>query len=147
MAKKYKDLDIAVLCKSGDFKQLERIQRYCPAYIHRGEQVECKTIIINYDTSILDFVKCDNCYMVVHADYSQPCYKQYPNWHDERITKILAITKHIQQMLKNTFNLDSELCYNPIVPEEPIRRLTLVSATRLSKIKRWLANESSCTGA
>lgn len=34
MAKKYKDLDIAVMCKSGDVKQLERIRQYCPAYVH-----------------------------------------------------------------------------------------------------------------
>lgn len=144
MAKKYKDYDIAVLCKSGDYKQLERIRKYCPAYVHRGEEIECKTIVINYDTSILDFVKCDNCYMVVHADYSQPCYKVLPNWNDKRITKVLTITKYCQKMMKEKFNVDTELCYNPLVPEEYDKPLILVSATRLSKIKRWLENESSC---
>lgn len=136
MVKKYQDLDICVVCKSGDAKQLDRIREYCPAYIHHGEQIECKTIIINYDTSILDYVKCDNCYMVVHADYSQPCYKVFPKWKDERITKVLAITKYIQQMMKDKFSIDCELCYNPLVPEEPANRITLVSATRLSPIKR-----------
>lgn len=34
MAKKYKDYDIAIMCKSGDAKQLERIRQYCPAYVH-----------------------------------------------------------------------------------------------------------------
>ena len=136
MVKKYQDLDICVVCKTGNAEQLERIREYCPAYIHRGEPIICDTIIINYDTSILDFVTCKNCYMVVHADYSQPCYKVYPNFTDQRITKVLAITKYIQKMMKDKFNVDCELCYNPIVPEEPANRIVLVSATRLSPIKR-----------
>lgn len=135
MVKKYKDLDIAVVCKSGDYVQLERIRKFCPAYIHRGEDIICKVIIINYDTSILDFVKQGDCYMVVHADYSQSCYTIYPKWNDPRIKKVLAITKYIQKMLKDKFNVDSELCYNPLILDKPQKRITLVSATRLSRIK------------
>lgn len=124
------------MCKSGDYKQLERIRQYCPAYVHHGEKVKCKTIITNCDISILDYAEFDNCYMVIHADYSQPCYKVYPKWDDKRITKVLAITKHIQKMMLEKFNIACDLCYNPLVPEEPTNRLMLVSATRLSKIKR-----------
>ena len=136
MAKKYRHLDIAVMCKSGNIKQLERIRKYCPAYVHHGEQVECKTLIINCDTTILDYVHCENCYMVIHADYSQPCYYHYPDWHDKRITKIITITKFLQQTMKEHFNLDSELCYNPLVPEHTNELILLVSATRLSRVKR-----------
>lgn len=134
-AKKYKDLDIAVMCKSGDINQLERIRKYCPAYVHHGEQVICKTIITNCDISILDYATFDNCYMVIHADYSQPCYKVFPEWHDERITKVLTITKYTQQIMKEKFGIDTELCPNPLVPEEDDKPIVLVSATRLSKIK------------
>lgn len=147
MAKKYKGLDIAVVCKSGDFRQLERIQKYCPAYIHKGELIECKVIVINYDTSILDFVKCDKCYMVIHADYTQNCYKVYPKWDDTRITKVLGITQYICDKMKERFNIECELCYNPIVPEEENKRIVLVSATRLSPIKRWQTYESISTRA
>ena len=56
MAKKYRDYDIMVLCKSGDYNQLERIREFCPAVIHQGERLICKSLIINYDTSILDFL-------------------------------------------------------------------------------------------
>ena len=136
LIKKYAHLDIAVMCKAGDYKQLERIRQYCPAYVHHGEKVKCKTIITNCDISILDYAEFDNCYMVIHADYSQPCYKVYPKWDDKRITKVLAITKHIQKMMLEKFNIACDLCYNPLVPEEPTNRLMLVSATRLSKIKR-----------
>jgi len=103
-----------------------------------GEKVVCKTIITNCDISILDFVDLDVCkerIMVIHADYSMPNYKVFPEWHDKRLTRIIAITKHIQQMMKETFNIETELCYNPIVPEEYKPRLKIISATRLSKIK------------
>lgn len=57
MAKKYKDYDICILCKSCDINQMERLQEFCPVYVHHGEEIFCKTMIINYDTSILDYVK------------------------------------------------------------------------------------------
>lgn len=135
MAQKYKDLDICVLCKSGDARQLERIRKFCPAYVYRGEEFSCKVIVINYDTSILDFVKFDKCYMVIHADYTQPCYTIYPKWNDPRITKVLGITQHICDIMQEHFNIKCDLCYNPIVLEPRQKRITLVSATRLSKIK------------
>lgn len=135
MAKKYANLDIAVLCKSGDAKQLERIRRYCPAYVHRGEDINCKVMIINYDTSILDFVKSGKVYMVVHADYTQSCYTVYPNFSHPKIKKVLGITQYICDSIKEKFKVDCELCYNPIIEEDDEPRLTLVSATRLSKIK------------
>lgn len=61
MAKKYRHLDICVVCKSIDINQLERIQQFCPVYVHHGEDIYCKTMIINYDTSILDYVKERQC--------------------------------------------------------------------------------------
>ena len=151
MARKYRDYDIMVLCKIGDITQLARIRKYCPAVVHHGEKIYCKTMIINYDTSILDYLAEGKVYMTVHADYSQSCYKILPKWHDTRITKVLAITEHIQKILKEKFNVDSELCYNPLVLEEKQKRLTLVSATRLSAIKggermRQLANELDLAG-
>ena len=135
MAKKYCYLDICVLCKSGDPKQLERIRQYCPAYIHRGEDIDCKVMIINYDTSILDFVKSGDVYMVVHADYTQSCYSIYPNFKHPKIKKVLGITQYICNTVEQKFGVKCELCYNPIALEEEQERITLVSATRLSKIK------------
>lgn len=57
MVKKYQDLDIMVLCRKIDTKQLIRLQRYCPVVVHRGQKIHCKTLIINYDTSILDYLE------------------------------------------------------------------------------------------
>ncbi len=57
MIRKYHNLDIMVLCRSIDTKQMARIQKYCPVVVHRGQKIYCKTLIINYDTSILDFLE------------------------------------------------------------------------------------------
>ena len=56
MVKKYKDLDIAVVSKTCDVLQAKRIRKYCPLYIHKNEKIECDVAIINYDTSIIDYI-------------------------------------------------------------------------------------------
>lgn len=73
--------------------------------------------------------------MVIHADYTQNCYTQYPNFNHPKIKRILAITSYIQETANKKFNLQTELCYNPIALEPKERRLMIVSATRLSPIK------------
>ena len=135
MVKKYRDLDICVLCKSCDINQLERLREFCPVYVHHGEDIYCKTMIINYDTSILDYVKEGDVYMTVHADYSQPCYMKYPDFKHKKIKKIFGITQYICDKTKEKFGVDCELCYNPLVLEPKEKRITIVSATRLSAIK------------
>ncbi len=73
--------------------------------------------------------------MVVHGDYTTSHYKVYPNFNHPKLTKVLAITKHLQDGIKKKFNVDCELCYNPLVLEPKQKRIVLVSATRLSAIK------------
>ena len=135
MIKKYQHLDICILCKSCDINQLERLRKYCPVYIHHGEDIYCKTMIINYDTSILDYVKEGDVYMTIHADYTQSCYTIFPNFKHPKIKKVFGITKYICDSVKDKFNVDCELNYNPLVLEDDEPRITLVSATRLSAIK------------
>lgn len=84
--------------------------------------------------------------MTVHADYTQKCYSVYPNFKHPKLTRVIAITKYIQRTLKEKFDVDAELSYNPIVLEPKQKRIVLVSATRLSPIKggdrmRMLAEE------
>lgn len=57
LVKKYRDYDIMVLCRSIDTKQMARLQKYCPVQVFHGEKIYCKTMIINYDTSTLDYVQ------------------------------------------------------------------------------------------
>lgn len=73
--------------------------------------------------------------MTVHADYTQPCYSIMPQFKHPKIKKVFGITQYICDTLKNNFGVDAELCYNPLMLEPKQKRLTLISATRLSAIK------------
>lgn len=58
--------------------------------------------------------------------------------HDDiRFTKRLAVSKENSKAYKKRFNLESEVCYNPITikPLDTRKVLTLISATRLTKEK------------
>ena len=144
MVKKYKDLDIAVVYKTANWKQLARIRKYCPAYQHINEDIICKVAIINYDVSIIDYITKDiwkenakegeGIYQTVHADYENAAYTWRPPT-DERIKAYITITKHIDKSFKKLVGVDNTIQgYNPI-SDEPDNKIVLVSATRLSRIK------------
>lgn len=152
LAKKYKDLDIAVVYKSAHKNQVKRIRKYCRAYQHFNQKIECKVAIINYDVSIIDYINEDaKIYQVVHGDYENSAYTWKPPTH-ERIYKYLGITKHIVESFKRITGLKNvELCYNPLTIEKNTKKLVLISMTRLSKIKGKdrmikLANELDLKG-
>ena len=135
MVKKYKDYDIAVVYKSAHPNQLKRIRKYCKAYKHTNQKIECKVAIINYDTSIIDFISEEaKIYQVIHADYENPAYKVKVPTHP-RVHKYVAITKHIEESFKRMTGLENVIVsYNPLTIEKK-DKLVLVSATRLSRVK------------
>lgn len=136
MVKKYKDRDIAVVCKKIDKNQLIRLSKLCWVYVHTDQFINCKTAIINCDTSIIRFINKDaKIYQTIHADYSHEFYKVQPPTHD-RITGYIGITTHIVESFKQMTGRENVfLGYNPLTIEEDEPYLTLVSATRLSAIK------------
>lgn len=136
MVKKYKDRDIAVVCKRIDRNQLIRLSKLCWVYVHTDQQIICKTAIINCDTSIIRFINKEaKIYQTIHADYEHEFYKVEPPTHD-RITGYIGITTHIVESFKRlTGRQNVFLGYNPLTIEKEDDYLTLVSATRLSKIK------------
>ena len=136
LAKKYKDRDVAVVCKTIHKNQLKRLSKICWVYRHTDQYIKCKTAIINYDTSIINFI-CDEAdiYMTIHADYEHNFYKNKFPQH-QRIKAYIGITKHIVESFKRcTGNNNIILGYNPLTIEEEKPYLTLVSATRLTSIK------------
>lgn len=135
MVKEYKDLDICVVTKRCDSLQMARLLKYAPVYIHTNEDIYCKTIVINYDTSILNFVKTGDAYMVVHGDYTMPYYKIYPDFKHPKLKKVLCVTQTLADRINKKFGVECECCYNPFVPEDNEKKIVLISATRLSKEK------------
>lgn len=136
LAKKYKDRDIAVVCKSINRNQLKRLSRICWVYIHKDQFIRCKTAIINCDTSIIRYINKEaKIYQTIHADYSHDFYKQKPPTH-ERIVSYIGITNYIVESFKKITGKDNVvLGYNPLTIDEEEPYLTLVSATRLSPNK------------
>lgn len=138
LAKKYKDYDIAVVCKNVAPEQKERLKKYCKVYVHRKQQIKCKVIITNWDTSIYDYVNKDaKKYTVLHTDYKNPTERLGLPQDRPDITYI-GITDVSKKNFEEITGIDRTiLCRNPLTiedePDEPV--LTLVSATRLTKIK------------
>ena len=146
LVKKYRDLDIAVVCRTCDAKQRKRLKEFCPVYMFKNEPIECDVAIINWDTSIIDFLPKEiyrenltdkdarGIYQGVHADYTHPAMGPLPQ--DDRIKEYLCITR--EQMDK--WPLMSEatnyrLCRNPLTLEKKEKPLVLCSPTRLTKQK------------
>ena len=135
MAKKYHNLDIAVVYKTSHINQLKRLKKYCKAYRHTTQKIICDVAIINYDVSIIDYIdeKAD-IYQVVHGDYENKAYTWKPPTH-ERIKSYIAITKYIEDSFKRITGLNNVIqMYNPLTIESS-KKLVLISATRLSRIK------------
>lgn len=137
LVKKYKDLDIAVVSKRCDPIQAKRIKKYCKLYIHTNQEIKCKVAIINYDTSIIDYINEDaKIYQTIHGDYTNRERYNYrlPPTH-ERIIGYIAITKYLEKEIGKLLNTDKMvMSYNPLTIEKK-ECLTLVSATRLHKEK------------
>lgn len=135
MVKKYKNLDIAVIYKQANNKQLERLKKYCRCYKHTNQKIECDVAIINYDITVIDFISENaKIYQVVHGDYENKAYTMKPPTH-ERIYKYITITNYLYDSFKKIAKKENVIMsYNPLTLEEN-KKLVLISATRVSPIK------------
>lgn len=161
LIKKYHDLDIAVVCRTCAPAQKRRLEKYCRVYMFKNEPIECDVAVINWDTSIIDYLPKEiwkenlpknskkGIYQGVHADYTHPAMGPLPQ--DDRIKQYLCITK--EQMDKfplMTTAKNYRLCRNPLEIEDK-DTLVIVSPTRLTKqkggeIMLQLANELESQG-
>lgn len=137
LVKKYQDYDIAVVYKTGNEKQINRLKQYCMVYRHINQRIKCKVAIINYDVSIINFIdEGADIYQTIHGDYSNKVYTWKPLTHP-RIKSYICITKYMLETFEQiTHCKNTLLCYNPLtIDQDEEKMLILVSATRLTKIK------------
>lgn len=137
LVKKYKKYDIAVVYRTGYDVQINRLKKYCMVYRHVNQRIKCKTAIINYDVSIINFIdEGAKIYQVIHGDYSNPVYTWKPLTHP-RVDKYICITEYMLSTFYKVSGCNNTmLSYNPLsVDDEEDDLLILVSATRLTKIK------------
>lgn len=136
MVKKYRYLDIAVVCKNVARSQEKRLKKYCRVYKHTDEEIECKVLITNWDTSIINYVNKEaKVYTVLHTDYSNPTEILGTPKDDARITYIGITEDSLKKFEKITGIKRTVLCRNPLELEKDDDLLILMSATRLTKIK------------
>ena len=136
LSKKYKDYDIGVVCKTIAPEQLRRLKKFCRVYIHTNQEIECKVLITNWDTSILPYVNEEaKVYTGLHTDYSNPIERLGIPKDDPRVTYI-GITEDSKKKFEDITGIKRTiLCRNPLELEEDPPVLILFSATRLSSIK------------
>lgn len=136
IVKKYHDLDLAVVVKTIDFNQLQRLSKLVPVYRHTNQKIECDVAVINYDTSIIPYIDAKvGIYQTIHGDYENPAY-HWSSPTSPKIKEYICITKYLMDSVKRiTGNTNLRLSYNPLSPARVGKPLILLSATRLSPIK------------
>lgn len=132
LVKKYEDRDITIIYSDGDDKQIARIAKFARIRKFKGEEIKCKIAFFNYNVDIIDHVTADEYIQIVHADL-KALHMQY--WIHPKITRILGVSQHVCDVVKEMTGRDCELAYNPLVIEKPKKILRLVSATRLTREK------------
>ena len=113
LAKKYKNYDIAVVCKNIVPEQKKRLNKYCKVYIHTEQQIECNVIITNWDTSIYNYVNKEaKKYTVLHTDYSNETeIKGLPK--DRNNITYIGITESSKKAFEEITGIDRTiLCRN-----------------------------------
>lgn len=136
LAKKYHNLDLAVVVKTIDFHQLQRLSKLVPVYRHTNQKIECDVAVINYDVSIIPYIDAKvGIYQTIHGDYENPAY-HWSSPTSPKIKEYICITDYLMDSVKRiTGNTNLRLSYNPLTPDKVDKPLVLLSATRLSPIK------------
>ena len=134
MAKKYgKTHDITILYKDGDPAQVKRLAEMVRVRKYRdGEIVHCKRAFCAFNTDILDYIKADEYYQMLHGDYRK--LGVVPQQHDN-ITEWVACSEIVRDAYASVTGKVATVSYNPFTPEKPKKALRLVSATRLTPDK------------
>lgn len=131
LAKKYCDYDIAVFYKTGDIKQIKRLQKYCFCKQYKGEKIKCKKAFFNYSKDIINNIQADEYIEIIHRDpLAVKKWEIHP-----KITKFIGVSKLVCEHFKELTGKDCELIYNPLCLDKPRKVLHLISATRLTKEK------------
>lgn len=131
LAKKYCEYDIAVFYKTGDIKQVKRLQKYCFCKQYKGEKIKCKKAFFNYSKDIINNIDAEEYIEIIHRDV-----KALGEWKiHPKITKFIGVSQLCCDSFKEITGKDCELIYNPVCLDKPQKVLNLISATRLTKEK------------
>ena len=118
LVKTYRDKNITIMYDTCDFKQLQRLSKYCDLEKFDGKKHDCDVLIIaNYDSGkMADRFNAKRVYQMCHADLE--AFKKYPSFQNyewkkhPKVDKIISVSETAALGLKKTFGYDSEIIYN-----------------------------------
>ena len=136
----FKDLDITFIINEGSYPQIQRVAKNTRLLIWNGkDRIECERLFVNFNLEILNYVKADRIYCVLHGDYldmvnrNQLVRENLPI--DPRINEYIGISKQVCDSWLELTGIKATLCYNPVLPPKPHRTIRICSAQRMSKEK------------
>ena len=132
LTRKYKDIDITVIYKTGHWKQIERIAKNVRIIKYSGEKIKCKKAFFNYSIDIIDNVEAEECIQIIHAMYKTN--KITPKLNN-KITGYYAVSEIAAKEWEELTGIKAKVVRNPLQMLETKPVLFLVSATRLTAEK------------
>lgn len=134
IAKKYKDLDITVLYRTGDRSQINRLKKYVRVVKYTGQEIKCKRAFFNYNIDLIEEIQAEEYIQVIHAMYISN--NLTPHIH-KKFTKYMAVSEAAAKEWEELTGIKPEVCRNVlyIIEEEKKAPLLLISATRLTEEK------------
>ena len=137
LAKKYHNIDLTIIYRYADEKQLERLKRYVRCVPFTDQKIKCKRIFFNYGIDIIDKVEAEDYCFVIHADYEDQLKRgqlsKIP--YHPKINRYIAVSQRAADGFRAVSGKKCEVCYNPFEIVKPGKVLNLISATRLTKEK------------
>lgn len=143
ISKAYNDYDITILYRQGNEKQLARLRKNIRCIKWDGQShITCKRLFVNFDYIILDFATADEVIFVCHGDYKgliatghTKAIHLHALANNKRINKYLACSQTACDSFYEITGVKPELCYNPVVIDEPKKSLRLAIAQRMTDEK------------
>ena len=134
LTRKYKDIDITVIYKTGNWKQIERIAKYCRIIKFNKQKIKCKKFFCNYETDIIENVNAEVYIQIIHAMFKTNRIHPRVN---KKITQYFAVSEIAAQEWEELTGIKAKVVRNPlqVLEEEKKPILFLVSATRLTREK------------
>lgn len=132
LTRKYKDIDITVVYKTGHWKQIERIAKNVRIIKYNGQKIKCQKAFFNYSIDIIDNVEAEECIQIIHAMYKTNKIKPKLN---DKITKYFAVSEISAKEWEELTGIKAKVVRNPLQMLETKPVLLLVSATRLTEEK------------
>lgn len=135
LTRKYKDLDIIVIYKTGHYKQIERIAKNVRIIQYReGMHFKCKKAFFNYETDLIDHIEAEEYTQIIHAMFKTNRITPRIN---PKIQKYFAVSEGAAKEWEELTGIIAKVVRNPlqVLEEEKVPTLFLVSATRLTPEK------------